>query len=167
MGLSIHAIISDHIISILESISQEKSNVNTKKRGNNLQNESSIKENDERFNRTHFFLKDIPTSLTYMDSFISIGTMYPLVQLNRSGDVSKILYLCVAGNVCINLNHLSRFQILVTSKSSNENLISIHLCFENKVNLKHTFLTDPFPGKDLNLTYRARMNTFNRSGKIS
>jgi hypothetical protein len=82
MGLSINAIISDHILSTLESISQEKLNVNTKKRSNNLQNESSIRENDERFNRTNFFLKDITTCMTHMDSFIPIGTMHSLVQLN-------------------------------------------------------------------------------------
>ncbi|UJR06612.1 hypothetical protein I4U23_010896 [Adineta vaga] len=67
-------IISNDFISTLESSIKENST--TKKRKRTLQNESSIKENDERLNRVNFFLKDIHTSKTYVDIFASIATMY-------------------------------------------------------------------------------------------
>ncbi|CAF1048637.1 unnamed protein product [Rotaria sordida] len=113
---------SDHLLLSLGSTITEKST--TKKRNKTLQGESLIKENDERLNRSNFFLKNITTSMTYMDVFTSIATMYPLVQLQTIENSSKIQYLCVAD----------------TSKSSNEKLVSIHLCFAKKVNFKHKFL---------------------------
>ncbi|CAF4182638.1 unnamed protein product, partial [Adineta steineri] len=61
--------------------------------------------------------------------FMSIGTTYPLVQLDAKAATPKTQYLCIAD----------------TSKTSNENLISIHLCFQNKVNFKHKFLNHLFP----------------------
>ncbi|CAF4653768.1 unnamed protein product [Rotaria sp. Silwood1] len=113
---------SDHLLLSLESTITEKST--TKKRNKTLQGEGLIKENDERLNRTNFFLKNITTSMTYVDVFTSIATMYPLVQLQTIENSSKIQYLCVAN----------------TSKSPNEKLVSIHLCFAKKVNFKHKFL---------------------------
>ena len=59
------------------------------------------KENSDRLNRSHFFLKNIVTSVTCMDVFISIVTQYPLVQLSTIQNSSKIQYLCVAGNVLL------------------------------------------------------------------
>ena len=97
---------SDHLLLSLRSTITEKST--TKKRNKTLQGESLIKENDERLNRTNFFLKNITTSMTYMDVFISIATMYPLVQLQTIESLSKTQYLCVAGNVLVNINHINR-----------------------------------------------------------
>ena len=121
---------SDHLLLLLESSIKEKST--TKKRNKTLQGESSIKENDERLNRSNFFLKNITTSMTYMDIFISIATMYPLVQIQTTDNSSKIEYLCVAGNALANVNHINRLYILDTSKSSDEKLVSIYLCFAKK-----------------------------------
>ncbi|CAF4109874.1 unnamed protein product, partial [Adineta steineri] len=59
-----------------------------------------------------------------------IGTTYPLVQLDTKETTPKTQYLCIAD----------------TSKSSNENLIAIHLSFQKKVNFKHKFLNHLFPG---------------------
>jgi hypothetical protein len=144
-------IASNHLLSILETTLREKSN--TKKQNKTLQGENSVKENNDRLNRSNFFLKNITTHMTYMDIFISIVTMYPLVQLNTTENLSKIQYLCIAGNVLINMNNNSRLSILDKSTSSNEKLVSIHLCFQKKVNFKHKFLNHLFPGKNLNLTY--------------
>ena len=90
-------LVSDDILSILETTLREKSNV--RKQNKTHQGENSIKENSDRLNRLTFFFKNITTSMTYMDIFISIGTQYPLVQLNTTENLPKIKYLCVAGNI--------------------------------------------------------------------
>jgi hypothetical protein len=136
---------SDDLLLLLESSIKEKST--TKKRNKTLQGESFIKSNDERLNRSNFFLKNITTSMTYMDIFISIATMYPLVQIQTTENSSKIEYLCVAGNVTVDMNYINRLYILDTSKLSNEKLVSIHLCFAKKVNFKHKFLNHLFAGR--------------------
>lgn len=64
----------------------------------NNRNETIIKENDDRLNRIHFFLKNIPTSKTYFDVYSSILNMYPLIHLAITDHPQKIKYLCVAGN---------------------------------------------------------------------
>lgn len=56
------------------------------------------KENEERFNRIHFFLKNIKTSHTYMSAFMSILSIYPLPPINIDDKRKPIKYLCVAGN---------------------------------------------------------------------
>jgi len=142
---------SDHLLLLLESSIKEKST--TKKRNRTLQGESFLKENDERLNRSNFFLKNITTSMTYMDIFISIATMYPLVQIQTTDNSSKIEYLCVAGNALVYVNHINRLYILDTSKSSAEKLVSIHLCFAKKVNFKRKLLNHLFQGKDYSLKY--------------
>lgn len=90
-------IASNDILSVLEEIIPEKST--TPKQNIGSQCENSIKENSDRLNRSHFFLKNIATSMTYLDVFISIVTQYPLVQLNTMQNSQKIQYLCVAGIV--------------------------------------------------------------------
>ncbi|CAF1476616.1 unnamed protein product [Rotaria magnacalcarata] len=91
-------VVSDDILSILETTLREKSNV--KKQNKTHQGKNSAKENNDRSNRSNFFcFKNIKTSITCMDVFISIGTQYPLVQLNTTEILQKIKYLCVAGNV--------------------------------------------------------------------
>ena len=99
-------IASNDLLSTLEStfIGEPKK----KKRNRTVQEESSIKENDDRFNRSNFLLKNIGTSMTYMDVFISLATTYPLVQLNVTENLPKIQYLCVAGNALVNMNNISR-----------------------------------------------------------
>ncbi|CAF1222269.1 unnamed protein product [Rotaria magnacalcarata] len=90
-------VVSDDILSILETSLREKPNV--KKQNKTHQGENSIKENNNRLNRSNFFFKNITTSMTYMDVFISTGTQHPLVQLNTTEISQKTKYLCVAGNV--------------------------------------------------------------------
>jgi hypothetical protein len=102
-------IASNHLLSPLETTLREKSNM--KKQNKTLQGEqgeNSNKENNDRLNRSNFFLKNITTSMTYMDIFISIATMYPLVQLNKTENSATIQYLCIAGDVLININNISR-----------------------------------------------------------
>jgi hypothetical protein len=144
-------VVSDEFISTLESTMKDYPTTNKRKR--TFQNESSIKENDERLNRVNFFFKDIHTSMTYVDIFASIATMYPFIQLNAIEKSTKIQYLCVAGNVLVYINHMSKLRVLDTSKSTNEKLISIHLCFAKKVNFKHKFVNHIFPGKYSKLMY--------------
>ncbi|CAF1503700.1 unnamed protein product [Rotaria magnacalcarata] len=118
---------SNHVLSVLEETIPEKSTI--PKHSITSQGGNSTKENSDRLNRSHFFLKNIVTSVTCMDVFISIVTQYPLVQLSTIQNSSKIQYLCVAD----------------TSTSSNEKLVSMHLSFEKKVNFKHKFLNHLFP----------------------
>jgi Icc-related predicted phosphoesterase len=99
-------IASKDLLSTLETTLREKTNI--KKQKKTLQGENSIKENNDRLNRSNFFLKNIMTSMGYMDIFIAIGTMYPLVQLKTTENSSKIQYLCVAGNAFINTDNISR-----------------------------------------------------------
>lgn len=87
---------SNDLLSKLEIIIREKSN--TQKQNKGVQSGNLTKENADRLNRSNFFFKNILTSMTYMDIFILITTQYPLVQLNTTRNVSKIQYLCVAGN---------------------------------------------------------------------
>ncbi|CAF4507593.1 unnamed protein product, partial [Rotaria sp. Silwood2] len=122
--------IASNNLATLETTVREKSNVEKKKKTPEGESSVTNEENKDRFNRVNFFLKNITTSLSYMDVFMSIGTQYPFVQLTTTEDSSKIQYLCIAD----------------TSTSSNEKLISIHLCFQNKVNFKHKFLNHLFPG---------------------
>ncbi|CAF1323609.1 unnamed protein product [Rotaria sp. Silwood1] len=122
--------IASNNLATLKTTVREESNVEKEKK--TPQGESSVtnKEDNDRFNRANFFLKNITTSMSYIDVFMSIGTQYPFVQLTTTENLSKIQYLCIAD----------------TSTSSNEKLISIHLCFQNKVNFKHKFLNHLFPG---------------------
>lgn len=92
-------LVPDDILSILEITLREKSIM--KKQNKTHQDENSMKENNDRLNRSNFFFKNIATSMTYMDIFISIGTQYPLVQLNAKDNLPKIKYLCVAGNIIL------------------------------------------------------------------
>jgi hypothetical protein len=139
-------IASSEVLSVLEITLKEKTN-KTVLSGN------SIRENDERLNRVNFFFKNIRTSMTYMDVFISISTMYPLIQLNTTTNAQKLSYICAAGNVLIHMNNINRLYILDTSTPSSGKFLSLHLCFEKKVNFKHKFLNNIFPGKDLSRTY--------------
>ena len=90
---------SNDLPSVLEATIREKSNV--QKQNKILEGENSIKENNDRLNRLHFFLKNVVTSMTYMDVFISIVTQYSLVRLNTAQNSPKIQYLCIAGNVLL------------------------------------------------------------------
>lgn len=90
---------SNHVLSVLEETIPEKSTI--PKHSITSQGGNSTKENSDRLNRSHFFLKNIVTSVTCMDVFISIVTQYPLVQLSTIQNSSKIQYLCVAGNVLL------------------------------------------------------------------
>lgn len=134
-------------VSILESISQT-SDLTVDERSDLSPNESSTAKGHERFSRAHFFLKDIKTTMSYLEAFSAIAAIYPFVQSNRNDIVPKIRYLCVAGNIPIDLNRISRLQLLDTSKSSTDHFISIHLSFERTVNFKRKFLNHLFAGKD-------------------
>jgi len=91
--------------STLKSTSQAKLNV--KKQKNALQSESSIKENDERLNRTNFYLKDIATFENYVDLFYAIVRIYPFIQTDTNDTSPRIQYLCVAGNILINIFYIT------------------------------------------------------------
>lgn len=138
-------IASDDLLSTLNSTLQGKSGIS--KRNKTFQSGKSIGENEERLNRLNFFLKNVATSLTYMDVFVSIVSRYPLVQMNTTGNQPKVQYLCVAGNILARTNDGRRPPILEIPTSSNEKSVSIHLCFQNKVNFKHKFLNHLFPGR--------------------
>ncbi|CAF2136736.1 unnamed protein product [Rotaria magnacalcarata] len=125
-------LISNDVDSKLESTIKEKPYV--QKPNQTVGSENSLKENTERLNRSNFYLKNITTSMNYMQVFISIVTKFPLIQLNTTDKSPRIKYLCVAD----------------TSISPNEQLVSIQLSFENKVNFKHKFLNNLFP--DLKLS---------------
>ncbi|CAF2038053.1 unnamed protein product [Rotaria magnacalcarata] len=125
-------LISNDVDSKLESTIKEKPYV--QKPNQTVESENSLKENTERLNRLNFYLKNITTSMNYMQVFISIVTKFPLIQLNATDKSPRIKYLCVAD----------------TSISPNEQLVSIQLSFENKVNFKHKFLNNLFP--DLKLS---------------
>ena len=55
------------------------------------------KECEERFNRIHFFIKNIKTPLTYLNAFMSILSLYPISPINIDDKRKPIKYLCVAG----------------------------------------------------------------------
>ncbi|CAF4262544.1 unnamed protein product, partial [Rotaria magnacalcarata] len=97
---------SNHVLSVLEETIPEKSTI--PKQSITSQGGNSTKENSDRLNRSHFFLKNIVTFGTCMDVFISIVAQYPLVQLSTIQNSSKIQYLCVPGNVLlINGDHFN------------------------------------------------------------
>jgi hypothetical protein len=99
---------SSHVASRLETTLRKKANIKTQNK--TLQGTNLIKENTDRLNRANFFLKNISTSMTYMDVFMSIVAKYPLVQLNTintTENLSKIQYLCIAGNILINMNNIN------------------------------------------------------------
>lgn len=85
------------------------------------QGENSAKENSERLNRSNFFFKDVVTSMTYMDIFISIIKQYPLIQMNTTQNSPKIQYLCTAGNVLfmyiVSLDLYSRYINIIKQKT--------------------------------------------------
>jgi hypothetical protein len=95
---------SNDLVSVLETSLKEKSK--DKNENKTLQSESSIKPDDDRFNRVHFFLKNIATSRTYHDIYVSIKSMYP--EVNMNDNLPKIKYICVAGNVLFNMKHIIR-----------------------------------------------------------
>ncbi|CAM4961641.1 unnamed protein product [Rotaria socialis] len=125
-------LISNDVDSKLETTIKEKPYV--QKPNQTVESENSLEENTERLNRLNFYLKNITTYMNYMQVFISIVTKFPLIQLNTTDKSPRIKYLCVAD----------------TSISPNEQLVSIQLSFENKVNFKHKFLNNLFP--DLKLS---------------
>lgn len=90
---------SNDLFSKLEVIVREK--VDTQKQNKSVQSGNLTKENADRLNRSNFFVKNIVTSMTYMDVFISITTQYPLAQFSTTQNMSKIQYICVAGNVLL------------------------------------------------------------------
>ena len=97
---------SNDLVSVLATSIKEKS---TDKKGNKtLQIQSPIKDDDDRSNRVHFFLKNIATTKTYHYIYVSITSMYPEVRLNPDDKTPKMKYLCVAGNVLFNMKHLIR-----------------------------------------------------------
>lgn len=96
MGGSVNVVESNQSIWIIESTSKDEPT--KKKRKRTDQSENVIKENDDRLNRTNFFLKNITTSKTYLDVFIFIATLFPFTQQNVDNRSAKIRYLCVAGN---------------------------------------------------------------------
>ncbi|CAF4993856.1 unnamed protein product, partial [Rotaria socialis] len=89
-------LISNDVDSKLESTIKEKPYV--QKPNQTVESENSLKENTERLNRSNFYLKNITTSMNYMQVFISIVTKFPLIQLNTTDKSPRIKYLCVAGN---------------------------------------------------------------------
>jgi Ni,Fe-hydrogenase I large subunit len=89
-------LISNDVDSKLESTIKEKPYV--QKSNQTVESENSLKENTERLNRSNFYLKNITTSMNYMQVFISIVTKFPLIQLNATDKSPRIKYLCVAGN---------------------------------------------------------------------
>ncbi|CAF5107975.1 unnamed protein product, partial [Rotaria magnacalcarata] len=89
-------LISNDVDSKLESTIKEKPYV--QKPNQTVESENSLKENTERLNRLNFYLKNITTSMNYMQVFISIVTKFPLIQLNATDKSPRIKYLCVAGN---------------------------------------------------------------------
>lgn len=89
-------LISNDVDSKLESTIKEKPYV--QKPNQTVESENSLKENTERLNRSNFYLKNITTSMNYMQVFISIVTKFPLIQLNATDKSPRIKYLCVAGN---------------------------------------------------------------------
>ncbi|CAF4462031.1 unnamed protein product [Rotaria magnacalcarata] len=125
-------LISNDVGSKLETTIKEK--LYMQKSNQTVESENSLKENTERLNRSNFYLKNITTSMNYMQVFISIVTKFPLIQLNATDKSPRIKYFCVAD----------------TSIPPNEQLVSIQLSFENKVNFKHKFLNNLFP--DLKLS---------------
>jgi hypothetical protein len=147
---------SGHRLSTSQSNTQDKSA--GKNRSNTLHGDSSIKANDDQLNRINFFLKNIGTPKSCLEIFVAIGTMYPFVQLNSTEKSTKIQYLCVAGNICIVLNSTDELKILDSPSASPDKRVSIHLCFQRKVNFKHKFLNDLFPGKNLNRAFRIRVS---------
>ena len=96
MDGSVIVVASNQPSSIIESTSKDESNKKKRKRTDQI--ESSIKENDDRLNRTNFYLKNITTSKTYLNVFIFIATLFPFTQQNVDNRSAKIRYLCVAGN---------------------------------------------------------------------
>lgn len=68
----------------------------------------SVRECDERFNRITFFIKNIKTSRTYMDAFMSILSIYPLAPISTNNKIKAVKYLCVAGNVFSMINSINR-----------------------------------------------------------
>ncbi|CAF5068634.1 unnamed protein product [Rotaria magnacalcarata] len=90
-------LISNDVGSKLETTIKEK--LYMQKSNQTVESENSLKENTERLNRSNFYLKNITTSMNYMQVFISIVTKFPLIQLNATDKSPRIKYFCVAGNV--------------------------------------------------------------------
>jgi hypothetical protein len=88
-------IASNDLLLMLKSILREKTTLT--KQNKSLRVKNSNQEINERINRSNFFF-NITTSMNHIDAFFSIGTMYPLIQLNDTGNAPKIKYLCIAGN---------------------------------------------------------------------
>ena len=89
-------IATNNLLSVLESILREKAK--EKKTNQSIRVRNSSEMNSERINRTNFFFKNAKTSKNYLEVFIAIGTMYPLIQLNDTENSVKIQYLCVSGS---------------------------------------------------------------------
>lgn len=94
--------------SMLESMPQ-RSDFTNNNRNDKSDLGNSAAGTDERFNRANFFFNDLKASTSYVDTFMAIGTIFPFLQTDRNGNTPKIRYLCVAGNVRINLCHMSEF----------------------------------------------------------
>ncbi|CAF1547196.1 unnamed protein product, partial [Rotaria magnacalcarata] len=87
-------LISNDVGSKLETTIKEK--LYMQKSNQTVESENSLKENTERLNRSNFYLKNITTSMNYMQVFISIVTKFPLIQLNATDKSPRIKYFCVA-----------------------------------------------------------------------
>lgn len=74
--------------------------LNAQKQLKRLQGENSQKNND-RLNRKHFFLKNVETSKTHVEVFISIVKKLHMAESNTTQNTSKLDYLCVASNVLL------------------------------------------------------------------
>lgn len=124
------------------------------------QSNGSVKASDERLNRMNFFLRNISTSKTYTEAFFAIVSTYPLVQLGSTQNAQKIRYLCVAGTDRVVRYSVDDPTILDASMSPSDKRLSIHLCFDRRVNFKRKFLNDLFPGKYLNQSYHTLVFSF-------
>lgn len=85
---------------------------------------------------------------------------YPLVQLGSTQNAQKIRYLCVAGTDRVVRYSVDDPTILDASMSPSDKRLSIHLCFDRRVNFKRKFLNDLFPGKYLNQSYHTLVFSF-------
>ncbi|CAF1284140.1 unnamed protein product [Adineta ricciae] len=114
-----NGVVSNDLLLTLQSTLTDNS-TNTKRK-KAFQNKSHIKDDNDRLNRVHFFLKNIKTNMTYLDAFTSIATMFPLIQIAPTNDLTKIRYLCVAGSIRVVLNYVGSGEYLYVTNGDRFN----------------------------------------------